>query len=320
MASKIANFFNLPCADTLAIKNCRNKFMQYSILSKNKINVPKTQIIEKQEEIKEKISNVSYPIIIKPIEGTGSVGVRLCNSPEECYSFITPLLLLKNNERNLKVDNRVLIQEFIEGNEFSAEVFNGELIGVTKKYLSNPPFFVEIGHDFPAILDEKQYLTIKNSISKIIQTLNLKWGACHIEFRMHEDEFFLIEVNPRLAGGFIPEIVRKATGIDLIDNQIRAALGLTTNLIKTNNDRFGIRFIIPSRDGYIKPFETKINKLGISEVKRYKPINSLFKKYGDFRDRVGHIIFDMSIITSREIEEIIQKTDILECDKDERHR
>lgn len=314
MASRIAFYFKLPGADYTAIKNCRDKFMQYKILKEKGFDVPRTKVIEEQGQISNILLDMEFPVVIKPIEGSGSVGVRLCRNYDECYNSITQILLKKKNERGIEVDNRVLIEEFILGEEYSGEVFDGKLIGVTKKHLGELPFFVETGHDFPALLEDQMYKKIEKTICEAVMALNLSWGSCHVEFKILDDKIFLIEVNPRLAGGFIPEIVKLSIGIDLIDNQLRRTLRLPINLNATKNNNIGIRFIIPEKEGYIDSFENRIKQPGILEVKEYKVAGTFYRKNGDFRDRVGHMIFDMNIIPSLEVERIIKMISVLKLD------
>lgn len=308
----IAQYFNLPGANPNAVKICRDKYLQYKTLREAGINVPDTIVVNKKEEITDILSTVNFPIVIKPVEGSGSVGVQLCDDYSTAFNAIDKLLSIKTNERGIEVDNRVLIQSFIFGKEYSAEVFDGKIIGITKKYLSNLPYFIETGHDFPANLNDNILLYIEREINKVIKSLNMVWGACHIEFKMFDNQLYLIEVNPRLAGGFIPQIVKYATEIDLIECQLKKASNLSININNKDKGRYGIRFIIPEGNGYINGFENNIVDDGILEVKRYKAINSEYKRYGDFRDRVGHIIFDMSKISSEKVLEYIKNINILE--------
>lgn len=311
IAAKIARIFGLAGPKPEAIPRCRNKHLQYKTLVNHNLNLPKTKIISKESDILNGLKNMKFPVVIKPVEGTGSVGVRLCYNIDQCCSLVEQLLTHKKNERGIEVDNRVLLEEYISGDEYSGEVFDGELIGITKKYLSKPPFFIESGHEFPAILDHKHYSQIKREISRAIKVLGLEWGACHVEFRLFEDRVYFIEVNPRLAGGYIPEIVKLSTGIDLIDNQLKKALNMKVSIKKNKNVNIGLRFLIPSHEGDLLNFSNMFQADGIIEVKQYKTEGFHFLPRGDFRDRVGHIIFNMDIISAKEIEQSISRIKII---------
>lgn len=303
-AAKIAEKLGLPTANSIAIKNCRNKYFQNEILYKAGLNIPKTYLLDSVNQLDAEIENLPFPIIIKPIEGSGSIGVRKCNDFSTLKEHCQLLLSRQTNERGMPIDNRVLLEEFIDGDEYSAEMFNGELVGITKKYLSPPPYFVEIGHDYPAILDKHLFDIVEKSVCQAIHALNLQWGACHVEFRIRHGNVYFIEVNPRLAGDLIPELVKYSHGIDLIDSQLRVALGLPINLIKTKHKRVGIRFFVPSTSGKIQEkvaLESKTRE-GILELKQYYKEGDYVKKCGDFRERLGHVIFDIDKIDGSKIE------------------
>lgn len=312
IVGRVASYFSLPSVDSIAILNCRNKYLQYKILNENSLHLPKTKIVQNLEELNIELVDMEYPIIVKPIAGTGSVGVRLCNDYNECCELVKQLISYETNERGIKVDNRILLEEYIRGEEYSGEVFDGKLIGITKKHLGSLPYFIEIGHDFPEEFEATKYDQVKDEILKAVNALKLNWGACHVEFRIMNGEIYIIEVNPRLAGGFIPEIVKQSLGIDLIDNQLRKALDLPIILEKSKNGKIAIRFVIPSQEGYLISFANQIEVDGILEVREYKSIGSKYEKKGDFRDRVGHIIFDMNIISSRDIDVILNHLKVLE--------
>jgi argininosuccinate lyase len=103
----------------------------------------------------------------------------------------------------------------------------------------------------------------------------------------------VIEMNPRLAGGFIPELVRLAKGVDLIRESISVVTGGFPNLQHRSGIHASIRFLLTPRAGTI----TKIEGLdqaedisGVAEVKTYVRTGAHVRLHGDFRDRIGHVI------------------------------
>ena len=112
------------------------------------------------------------------------------------------------------------MQEYIQGEEYSVEslsmVDEISVIGVTKKYLGDLPYFLETGHDFPAMLPAPLYSRIVKHVSMALKAVGFSWGAAHIELRVRDGIPYIIEINPRLAGGMIPKLVQEARGIDLM--------------------------------------------------------------------------------------------------------
>src|SRR5262249_54068333 len=152
---------------------------------------------------------------------------RLCRSAAEVKAHAARLLAHATNERGQATPAEVLIEEFVRGPEYSVEVFNGQAVGVTRKHLSPAPYFVEIGHDFPAALPAAARASLAEIATAAVHAIGLTWGPAHVELRLAAAGPVVIEINPRLAGGFIPELVRLSTGLDLIEATVALAAGVT---------------------------------------------------------------------------------------------
>jgi S-sulfo-L-cysteine synthase (3-phospho-L-serine-dependent) len=173
-------------------------------------------------------------------------------------------------------------------------VFNGEPIGITRKFLGEEPCFVETGHDFPAHLQTEIKTDILSYVRLVCKQVGIIWGPAHVELKLDsKSRPHIIEINPRLAGGFIPELVRLATGIDLIEETVRLSTGAELKLKVTEKNHASIRFIVPHEDGWI----LKVNGAsqagtitGIFDVRLYHSCPMVIDLRGDFRDRIGHVI------------------------------
>jgi biotin carboxylase len=102
-----------------------------------------------------------------------------------------------------------------------------------------------------------------------------------------------MEVNPRLAGGFIPELVRLATGLDLIGETVAAAAGRGTRLARETRQAASIRFLLAPGEGRLVTVEglkEAAASEGVLDVRLYPEPGAAVFRRGDFRDRVGHVI------------------------------
>lgn len=297
-AASCAKLLNLPAPNPGAIKICQNKYRQRTILRAFQIAVPNFETANFYNQAIEVAEQMGFPVIVKPIQGSGSSGVRLCYNVVELKEHMSGLLLHQTNERGIPMQPGVLIEEFMEGDEFSIETFGTTIVGITKKYVSRPPNFVEVGHDFPAVLGEETSAEIYQSVLAALKALDLEWGPVHTEIKLTNQGPMVVEVNPRLGGGFIPELVRLATGIDLISQTVRLASNRKTSLFRHCERYVSIRFIIPQINGTLESVsgvdEAKM-KDEIVDVQLYFSPGTKIQKRGDFRDRVGHIIAQGSV-------------------------
>ena len=143
-ASIIAKTLGLPGASPFAIRDCRDKYVQRKLMQQHGMPTPKYLYINNIEEFRQLDKQIEFPVIIKPIDGSGSFGVSLCKTESELIEKLEQILNRKYNERGLPVNSSALIEEYIDGDEYSVEMIGMQILGITKKYLGDLPYFVEI--------------------------------------------------------------------------------------------------------------------------------------------------------------------------------
>lgn len=202
--------------------------------------------------------SVGFPCVVKPADGTGSVGVRVCKTAEDLVDTVR--YLRKRSEessvRGYSID-RYLVEEVIDGAEFSAEMAWDEcqggwrLVGISKTYLSER--HIELGHLFPYPMDSSDQLYVESELREILGLLELRRTLVHVEFRLSHAGLKVIEVNPRPAGGRILDIAL-AAGIDLARLHLWSHLGagLPADTGQGINGRVAaVRFAVPETVGHI---------------------------------------------------------------------
>lgn len=292
-AARLSQEFELPGPDPYAIRNCRDKWIQRQLLEKLGLPTPRFWKVESEEDLRVASGEIILPVIVKPRIGTGSIGVKLCSTMKEIADHTHALLSKKENERGGARPPSILIEQYLDGAEYSAELFFGKLLGITRKHLSHPPYFVEIGHDFPADLPQPLAAAVQRAMTSALAACGLTWGHCHVEFRIIGDQVVIIEINPRLAGGHIPTIVHLATDVDPIELSIRAYTGLPTGYELNHTAASSIRFMTLPRSGAFLRIDGTAKALavtGVVEIQCYKKPGADLEIQHDFRDRVGHVI------------------------------
>ncbi len=292
-AAALARRLELPGPDPHALQECRDKYRQRVVLREAGVAVPSFMQAVCVEEALEAARTLSLPVIVKPVSGSGSFGVKLCRELKEVATHAEALLSQERNERGMLVPRRILIEALAKGPEYSVETFGSTVIGITEKHLGLLPYFVEIGHDFPASLPAKTESAIHQIALQALAALKLTWGPAHIELRLTTVGPKIIEVNPRLAGGYIPELVRLAYGIDLIDDTIKLAARLKPALTKQAARCASLRFLIPEEGGVFRDasgLDAARREPEVVEARIYLQPGDSVQRRGDFRDRVGHVL------------------------------
>jgi argininosuccinate lyase len=293
-AALLAREWNLPGADPESLKICRNKATQRRSLRAAGLNTPRFAVVSSIAAAVAALKTIQLPAVIKPTLGSGSVGVKLCRTPAEAAAHAGILLQQKVNERAIPLPAEILVEQYVIGDEFSVETLGGKIVEITRKHVSQEPFFIETGHDFPATIPQETRRRISATVRRALRYMGLLWGPAHIELRLTEAGPTIIEINPRLAGGFIPEIVRLALGVDMIDETLKMVIGAISEIRRLAQARHAsIRFLIPAKAGTITAVTgiAEARKVeGVADIQLYRKAGDVVQIRHDFRDRIGHVI------------------------------
>ena len=184
--------------NTKSINTAMNKFESRNIF--NSISEIKIQnaIVNKIEDIKIFI-NENGTSVLKPIYGTASKSVIKVESFQENKAEVEKLM------RDCS-DQDLIIEEFVDGSEYALEgnLINSELNKIVifdKPINYKEPYFEESIYIAPTEIPDKTQKEIVNLIGKACKKLGLENGPVHVEFKIHNKEIFIIEINPRMIGG-----------------------------------------------------------------------------------------------------------------------
>ncbi|HEV7588755.1 MAG TPA: ATP-grasp domain-containing protein [Longimicrobium sp.] len=289
-AAALAARFGLPGPGAAAVHAARDKSWQRRTMADAGLPTPAFRPAASAPEAIWAAREIGFPVVVKPVSGSGSVGVRACATAAEVGRHAAALL---SRAVAAGEPRRVLVEERIDGPEFSVELFSGRVVGITRKHLGDPPCFVEAGHDYPAEVEPDVARALEEAVVRATALLGLGWGPLHWELRMRGAEAVAIEVNPRLAGGFIPELVRHAQGIDLIRQTLRLVVGEAPELAPVRARHASIRFLFAPGDGRLEAADglgAARAVPGVVDATLYRAPGDLLAVRGDFRDRIGHVI------------------------------
>lgn len=238
---------NRPCNPEITDIVSTNKYEMRKAFLTQGVQTPK---FVKTDEVpsKEALLGMKYPLIVKPTDRSGSRGIYKVNDYDElCKSVIASL--------KQSFEKKVIIEEYIEGEEYSCEAvsYNGKhrILAFTKKFTTGSPHFIETGHMEPADIPSKHIERIKNQIYAAIDSLKIKNGASHTEFKL-DDSFnvHIIEIGSRMGGDFIgSDLVQLSTGYDFLKMVIDISLGKEPTFEKINDPKKAyVNFILNKND------------------------------------------------------------------------
>ena len=284
--NKLAKELNLPCNSVECTTNSTNKYLMRSCFSRHGIECPKFEVVSNIQEVN--ISNFKFPLIVKPTDRSGSRAITKIFSTEELDTAL-------ENAFEQSFEKKAIIEEFLEGDEFSAECIsqNGKhtMLAVTKKFTTGAPNFIETGHIEPSGFNKAELKIIEKSIYEALNALNIKQGCSHSEFKWDTASrtIKIIEIGSRMGGDFIgSDLVKYSTGHDFVKYCIDCAVGNPLNLqadFKPVYKNVGIKYIFNQTDLDIVK---KIRKRNIIQMDLPETINE--NEVVDSSSRLGYAI------------------------------
>lgn len=202
-----------------------NKYKMRKCFEINADPSPKNMIVDSINDIK---IDFDYPIIVKPTDRSGSRAIFKVNNSRQL------LLAIKNAIEN-SFEKKAIIEEYIDGDEYSVEYITWEgkhyYIITTKKYTTGEPHFIETGHSQPAELNSDIIKNIKETVEHALDSLEIKYGASHTEIIIKNKKITIIEIGARMGGDLIgSDLVPISTGYDFVEAVINISLGIKPKL------------------------------------------------------------------------------------------
>lgn len=225
----------LPCVgsyESVSILQNKGKFRRF--LTENGFNVPIAKNYNSVEDALNDIDNYHWPVIVKPTDSAGSKGVTRVDKPEQLEESIKYALSFSHCEE-------FIIEDFIVQKDYSSDTdcfsVNGELKFVSfssQRFdidAANP--YTPAAYSWPSSISSGHQKELTNEIQRLIKLLGMKTSIYNIETREGMDgKAYIMEVSPRGGGNRLAEVLRYATGVDLITNSVRAAVGLSVEDIE----------------------------------------------------------------------------------------
>ena len=273
-----------------------NKALMRECLFKNGIPVPEFFKVNSKNEfidIIEYFKKKKMSCIIKPVDNSGSRGVDLISN------FTNMDFINKSFEYSKKYSRNgdIIVEEYMEGPEVSVETLsiNGicNVIQITDKLTTGAPYFVEMGHNEPSMLNEEIKKEIAKVASAAVNAVGIKNGPSHTEIKVTKNGPKIVEIGARLGGDNITtHLVPLSTGIDMVKCCIQIALGEKVDLKAKISKGSAIRY-----------FKTELGEIedieGIEEAKKIKGIQQIsliynigekIKSIQNSTDRAGFVI------------------------------
>ena len=228
--------------------------------------------------------------MVKPCDGSGSRGASRVDTAD---AFADACQFAMNSS----MTHRATVEKFVFGKEYGAEslVVNGEIhvLGIMRKWMTEPPYYAELGHAIPTDLPRQIEDKARKCVYDAIKALGVNFGSVNMDMLITpEGTVHIIDVGARMGGNMIgPCVIPYGTGIDYVANMIRNAVGDTVDLTPAAHTAVATR-LLAFDDGVVRqlPDFNKIEKEYGVEIYHHMCVGDEVHEYHTNLDGCGYIV------------------------------
>ncbi|MDC7236620.1 MAG: ATP-grasp domain-containing protein [Sphaerochaetaceae bacterium] len=252
----VSEKLNLPGGhpyQSVEILTNKDKFREF--LRKNGFNVPKAKSFSSFESFLKGLEDFNFPVIIKPVDSSGSKGISYLENKNETLNK-HKLLELFTNALQFSRNKKIIVEDLIKkkGYQVAGDGFSidGKLVfrcfGDDHFDVNNSNPFVPIAASFPTSLSESMQSKIHDEIQRLLSLLNMGTGAYNFDIIIDDyDNIFLMEIGPRNGGNYIPQVIEYSCGVDLLTTTLQFALNEGYFKSKVQESKFCCYYAIHSK-------------------------------------------------------------------------
>lgn len=266
-ACTLADHFNLNHFSTEGMKNIQNKIQSRELLKNSSVTPEYWTVVTKaeSEELEPKIKN-KFPLVMKSPKSTGSKDVYKVENLIEYRKRYNTLSTLYENQP-------ILIEEYLPEPQYLVEVVvhkgKVHIMAVIKQDIQYNRRFIVMGYKL--LLNPRVSFSngLMKAIKEIVAKHGLETGPCHLELRRKGNQWKLIEINARISGAGMNNMIKAAYGINLVEEMLKMALGNDPDLTPKFQKNVYMQYVTVEKKGTLKKVTGKSKALasqGVVEV------------------------------------------------------
>lgn len=292
-AAYVAESLGLPTNPSSAVETLCNKDLFRDFLRENGFNTPVSKGYRNAEAVSADIPMFHLPVIVKPVDSSGSKGATVLHSWEGLDKALAFAFSFSRA-------HRIIVEEFIEKKHpylIGGDIFVSDgkvilwgLLNCHRDERVNP--LVPVGKSYPLLLEQSDVLQIQETLQNMIDKLGIRFGSMNVELVIDKnDRVWPIDVGPRAGGNMIPDLLGRIFGVDLVSMAVQSAMGEPLQFeAKEPSGYYATHNLHSIRDGTYKQI------LFSDELKSYLKKICLYKKPGDRVERFDNASKCLGII------------------------
>ena len=272
VAARVAAALGVPGNPVEAVDVARSKLRTREASERAGLPTPRSRRVQSLDELYAAAGEIGFPAVVKPEFGHSQVG---CVRVDSFESLPNIYWLVRNelettNVVDLRAGNDLVLEDYLDGVEFDVDLVleDGECVfsSVSQQTPTAEPSFQETGLHCPPDHSSRQVRALVDLCVQTVQAFGFTRGVLHVEGKCTSKGPRIVEVNARMGGGRIHQVVDAVWGVDLIEAHLRAALGLPQQLTPSRKPQCAVwhALVYPSTSGRLQalPFAKVTSEVG----------------------------------------------------------
>jgi carnosine synthase len=230
VVARVASALGLPGNSVRAVDAARSKLRSRDVSERAGLPTPRFARVQSLDELYAAAIEVGFPAVIKPEFGASAVGCMRVDSVDSLPDIYWLVRKELETTHYLRAGNDLLLEEYLDGVEFDVDLVldHGECVfsSVSQNWPTAEPSFQETGLHCPPDHRAKPVRELVELSIQTVQAFGFTRGVLHVEGKCTAAGPRIVEVNARMGGGRIHEVVKAVWGVDLIEANLRSALDL----------------------------------------------------------------------------------------------
>ena len=206
-----------PCYGTKEQFECFTNKSQYKALCRQ-FDVPTIEAYSEESE------SIQYPVLVKPVDGSGSRGISICHNKEEMKSAI-------QRAKQFSKQQKVLIERYMDGREVTVFwlFIDGEayLTGIGNRHVQpcgNGLIPLPVGYTFPSIYTYKYQKEVAPKAQAMFKHAKIQNGMMFMQCKVENGSCYVYDIGFRLTGSLEYRILEHIYGYNPLKMMLRFAL------------------------------------------------------------------------------------------------
>lgn len=194
-------------------------------------------------------NNMEFPVIVKSPKSTGSKDVLFAKNKRQLLKHLRSL-------QSKKPDETIMIEEYIKGPQYLIEALvyqkKAQIIGIIEQEITEGKRFIITGYGVLVEVPADIQKGIEEVLHSIVEEFAIENGTLHLELRLTERGWKLIEINPRISGGAMNNMLFAAFGFSLVEETLKLFLGEQPNIVPRHRKFIYTKYVILERSGILE--------------------------------------------------------------------